>query len=367
MRTIPAAASVRGLQRTLETGLLSRYRGVICDLDGVVYRGSLAVPGAVETLNAVFDASVPVVFATNNASRTPSAVENHLLQLGLETEGWSVATSAQAAATYLAERLRPAMPVLAVGGPGVAHALSEAGLTPVRTNGSPHRAEVAAVVQGAGPDVCLRDLAEAAYLVQGGAIWVATNLDATVPTSRGQSPGNGALVAAVQMTTSAEPHVCGKPAPDLFELARARMGCDRSSTIVVGDRLDTDIVGARNAGLASMLVLGGASSLKDLAFAEEASRPTNFAWDLRGLLEPGLCGLPELDDIVVVTPEGIPVIRHEAPLGQLIQAIVTAAWHARDAARALSADAATWADIEVRLGRLRAREPSVRANSGPSS
>ena len=183
--------------------LLAKYRGVICDLDGVVYRGAQAVPGAIPSLNSMVAGQVPVVFATNNASRTPTAARTHLRELGLTDEGWSVVTSSQAAAAYVAGRLAPGAPVLAVGGPGVADALTEAGLTAVRVAELGSGTSVEAVVQGAGQDVTWRDLAEVAYLAQAGAIWVATNLDATVPTSRGLAPGNGAFVGAVQTTTTA--------------------------------------------------------------------------------------------------------------------------------------------------------------------
>jgi ribonucleotide monophosphatase NagD (HAD superfamily) len=140
--------------------LLAKYRGVICDLDGVVYRGSTAVPGAVPTLNSVLAAGVPVEFATNNASRPPAAVGDHLRQLGLGPNGWSVVTSGQAAASYLSERLPPGTPVLTVGGPGVAEALTEVDLTPLGVTELSSTTAVGAVVQGAGQDVSWRELAE---------------------------------------------------------------------------------------------------------------------------------------------------------------------------------------------------------------
>jgi glycerol-1-phosphatase len=292
---------------------------------------------------------VPVVFATNNASRSPAAARAHLRELGLGDEGWSVVTSSQAAAAYLAERLRPGAPVLAVGGPGVPEALTEAGLTPLRVTELAGQS-VDAVVQGLGQDVTWRDLAEVAYLVQAGAIWVATNLDATVPTSRGVAPGNGAFVGAVQTATPAAPHVTGKPGTALFDLARSRLGCDRSETIMVGDRLDTDIVGARAAGVDSMFVLGGASTLRDLAFAEDDARPTYFGFDLSGLLQPGLCRRPGPDDAVDLSPEGVLSVRRPVARHRLLQAIVSAAWHARDHEQPLVSDPALWAALERRLG-----------------
>jgi glycerol 3-phosphatase-2 len=303
----------------------------------------------VETLNCAVEAEVPIVFATNNASRSPAAVGEHLRELGLGREGWSVATSSQAAAAYLASRLEPGTQVLAVGGPGVALALSEAGLTSVRASELTSTAAVVAVVQGAGQDVTWRDLAEVGYLAQAGAIWVATNLDATVPTSRGQAPGNGAFVAAVRTTTSVSPHVTGKPGAALFDLARSRLGTDQADTIVVGDRLETDIAGANAAGLDSMFVLGGASSLRDLAFAGEASRPSYVAFDLSGLLQPGLCGHCDPEE-VEVSPDGELFARRSGERHRLLQAVVSAAWSARDAGRPLSDDAALWESLERQVG-----------------
>ena len=168
--TLPTATSVR------TDLLIAQYLAVICDLDGVVYRGATPVPGAVETLNRLAADDVAVVFATNNASRSPDAVAEHLRELGVGPLGWSVVTSSQAAAAYLAERLPKRTPVCAVGGPGVAQALTEVGLAPVGVS-ELAGTSVAAVVQGLGIDVTWRELAEVGYLVQGGATWVATNLD----------------------------------------------------------------------------------------------------------------------------------------------------------------------------------------------
>lgn len=209
--------------------LIARYRGVICDLDSVVYWGTAAVPGAVDTLNHVVADGRAVAFATNNASRSPIAVAKHLRELGVGGRGWSVITSSQAAAAYLAERLDPGAPVLAVGGPGVAVALAEAGLAPVRVSELADT-QVEAMVQGLGVDVTWRELAEVGYLAQRGVTWVATNLDLFLPTARGPAPGNGALVAAVRTTTTRTPHVTGKPGAALFELARTRLGTHHART-----------------------------------------------------------------------------------------------------------------------------------------
>ncbi|PXY18848.1 HAD-IIA family hydrolase [Prauserella muralis] len=332
--------------------LIARYRGLICDLDGVVYRGSRAVPHAVETLNQLTADGTPVVFATNNASRPPEQVGDHLRGLGLAPRGWSVVTSSQAAAAHLAERLAPGARVCAVGGPGVALALTEAGLTPVRVaelGGTP----VEAVVQGLGVDVTWTELAAVSRLAESGITWVATNVDVTLPTPDGQAPGNGALVALVQTATSAAPHVVGKPQAALFDLSRSRLGTDQPETLVCGDRLDTDIEGANAAGLDSLFVLTGASRLRDLAFAEPPERPTYLAADLSGLLEPALpLRATSPSHPVDLWTDAVPRMPRAVGNGELLRSVVLTAWAARDAGRAISGDADLWAGIERELGLL---------------
>jgi len=336
-------------ESVLAEPVVKRYRGLICDLDGVVYRGSSPVPGAVECLNALMSDRMGVVFATNNASRSPAAAADHLRELGLRDKGWSVVTSAQAAAAHLADRFAEGTRVLAVGGPGVAQALTEVGLKPVHVSQS-RRGEVAAVVQGAGQDVTWRDLAEVGYLVQQGLPWVATNLDPTIPTSRGLAPGNGALVTAVQTTTTAAPHVTGKPESALFDLARLRLETAPRETLVCGDRLETDIKGANAAGLDSMVVLSGACSLKDLVFAAPHNRPTYVAPDLSGLLEPGIHPVPEAAPEVQVEADGSLSLPPYIAAPAALRAVVSTAWAVLDVRGYLSADADVWLRLAKRLG-----------------
>lgn len=328
--------------RTEREPLVAQYVAVICDLDGVVYRGATPVPGAVETLNRLSAQDIPVVFATNNASRSPDAVVAHLHDLGVGPDGWTVVTSSQAAAAYLAARLPEQTVVLAVGGPGVVQALAEVGLVPVRVS-ELAGATVPAVVQGLGVDVTWTELAEVGYHAEAGATWVVTNLDIMLPTSRGRAPGNGALVAAVQAATTVIPHVAGKPGPELFDLARSTMGTEKADTLVCGDRLDTDIEGANAAGLDSLLVLTGASDLKDLAFAAPSARPTYVATALTGLLEPGVR--------LRATPE-------DGVSGRSLRSVITATWAARDAGQAVSEDTGRWRRLEDQLGLERTRPTS---------
>ena len=261
--------------------LVARYAAVVCDLDGVVYRGGTAVPHAVEVLGAL---DLPVLYATNNASRAPQDVAAHLRDLGLPCAPDSVATSSQAGAWLLHDRLEPGSPVLAVGGAGVATALEEAGLRAVLATAADHP-PVSAVLQGYGPAVTAADLAEAAYAVQGGATWVATNTDGTLPTDRGVAPGNGSLVSAVERAVGAPPElVAGKPMPPLYLLCAQRLDLPVERVLAVGDRLDTDIEGAVAAGMDSLLVLTGVDDLRACLLAPPHQRPTFVAPDLRGLL-----------------------------------------------------------------------------------
>ncbi len=262
--------------------LAERYTGVVCDLDGVVRRGSLAVPYAVEQLTALTSS---VVYATNNASLTPEDVAGQLVGLGLAVGPEQVVTSSQAAAAYMASLFRAGAPVLAVGGPGVAAALAEVGLSPVTT------AEdgVVAVLQGYGPQVTAVDLAEASYAIEGGATWVATNRDATLPTHRGIAPGNGALLGAVATATGRQPSAsAGKPEPPLYDLSVSRLGLPKSDVLAIGDRLDTDILGAMAAGVDSLWVLTGVDDLLTFATAPGRPAPTYAARDLRALARPPL-------------------------------------------------------------------------------
>lgn len=251
---------------------------LVCDLDGVVYRGAHPVPHAVEVLAHL---DLPVIYSTNNASRPPQLVAAHLRELGLPADAARVVTSSMAGAHAIAVRLPPAARVLAVGGPGVDEALRAEGLSVV-SPGEP--GAVKGVLQGYGADVTATDLAEAAYAVQSGAVWVATNTDRTLPTDRGTAPGNGTLVAAVGAACARQPDlVAGKPHAPLYRLCAELTGLGIRDLLAVGDRLDTDIAGAAAVGMASALVLTGVDDLTSLAMAPAGMRPTYLLADLRGL------------------------------------------------------------------------------------
>jgi glycerol 3-phosphatase-2 len=263
--------------------LVDGFDGIVCDLDGVIYRGHDAVPYAVESLSSALSTGVLVVYATNNASRSPADVAAHLAALGLPGPVSRVVTSAQAGARHVAERSPLGSRVLAVGGPGVSLALQEVGLVPVSAPEARSNEPLAAVLQGYGAAVAWTDLAEAAYAVQAGALWVATNDDSTLPTDRGLAPGNGALVGAVRQAVSVDPVVVGKPHTPLYDLSVSVLGTRLDRTLAIGDRLDTDILGATAAGLDSLFVFGGVHGWADVVGAAQPARPRYVATDLRSL------------------------------------------------------------------------------------
>lgn len=262
------------------TALVDAYDAALFDLDGVVYLGPVAVPGAPEGIASLRARSTRIGFVTNNANRPPDVVAEHLRHLDIEAQPRDVVTSAQAAAHLLRVRFGPGAPVLAVGGAGVWAALAEAGLHGVRSVDD----RPLAVMQGWGEGLTWNDLNEAAIAIHRGAHWVATNIDPTRPTDRGLVPGNGAAVAAVQMAVDRPPEVAGKPYRPLLDETVQRLGAQRP--VFVGDRLDTDIAGAVVVGMDSMLVLTGSHTVRDLLGAEAASRPTHLGFDLRALLDP---------------------------------------------------------------------------------
>lgn len=263
----------------------------LLDLDGVVYVGADAVPHAAQALaEARSQFGMRSVFVTNNASRTPATVAEHLQRLGVPAEPIQVVTSAQAGARMLAERLAPGEQVLAIGGPGVAEALRERDLVPVFEVDD----DTAAVMQGYGPEVGWAQLAEGSLAIARDLPWVATNTDRTIPTPRGRVLGNGALVAALQHASGVEPMVAGKPQPPLMRESVQRSGA--SNPLVVGDRLDTDIEGANRSGIPSMLVLTGVCDWQDLLTAPDQLRPGMIGRDLRDLLRPAPSARTELQE-----------------------------------------------------------------------
>lgn len=270
-----------------EGPLCAAYDLAMLDLDGVVYIGRAAVPGVATHLEQARSAGMHVAFITNNASRPPEAVAAHLREIGIDAQVGDVVTSAQAAAHLLAEQFGSGARVFLLGGPGLEAALADEGLVAVTSlDESP-----VAVVSGYGPDVPWRRLMQGAVLIRDGLPWVASNTDLTFPTDYGLGPGHGVQVRMLADFSGVTPVVAGKPARALLDETVRRVGGQRP--LMVGDRLDTDIEGAHNAGVDSLCVLTGVSGLAELVAAPPELRPTYLAPDLAGLHEPH--GVPTLD------------------------------------------------------------------------
>lgn len=304
--------------------LADSYDALLLDLDGTVFAGHRALPHAVDSLART---STARFFVTNNASRRPAEVAAHLTDLGFDATPDLVVTSAQSAARLLSEHLEPGSRALVIGTDGLAQEVREAGIGVTRSADD----RPAAVIQGHSPETGWAQLSEAALAIRSGALWIATNVDATLPSERGLLVGNGSMVAAVRNATGAEPIVAGKPAAPLMADAIARSRARKP--LVVGDRLDTDIEGAHAVGIDSALVLTGVSTVPDLLIAPPEQRPTYVIDDLAGLFDdpervrvgpqPGW-NVEVFDSRVVVTPDD------DAAAVSMVPAVVHAIWAAID-------------------------------------
>ena len=314
-----------------ERPLSAAYDVAVLDLDGVVYVGPDAVPGAPEALNAAQAGGMHLAFVTNNAARPPHEVGEHLRSLGVDAHDEDVVTSAQAAARLLSTQLPQGSKVYVIGGPGLEEALRERDLEPVTAPAD----DVAAVAQGYGPEMPWKRVVQGAILVRAGLPWVASNTDLTIPTASGVGPGNGALVRLVSEYAEREPQVAGKPMRPLFEETLTRVG--GSHPLLVGDRLDTDIEGAVTMGWDSLLVLTGVTGLAELVRATGAQRPTYLGRDLGVLAVPHAA--PEtdgdtatLDGWTAATRDGRLTVTGDGTPDDWWRAVAVAAWQHLDRA-----------------------------------
>ena len=264
----------------MQKTLAEAYDVLLFDLDGVVYIGGKAIHGAPQALAQAKRAGAHVAYVTNNASRTPAAVAELLAGMGAPVTEADVVTSAQAAARLLAGKLPPKSKVLVIGATALRLAIRERGLIPVSSASD----NPAAVVQGYGPGIDYTRLAEGGLAVRAGALFVATNTDSTLPGPRGTQPGNGSLVKVIEHATGVAPLVAGKPEPPLHRESVIRTGAKRP--LVIGDRLDTDIEAAFNAGADSLLVFTGVDNPRTVTLAPKHRRPTYIAENLDALLKP---------------------------------------------------------------------------------
>ncbi|WP_288815993.1 HAD-IIA family hydrolase [uncultured Varibaculum sp.] len=311
---------------------------LLIDLDGVCYAGTRDIPHAAAGLAAARESGVKFQFLTNNASRTPEQVAEKLKGHGIAADPTEVMTAAMDAVEILTQKIEPESKVLVIGTQALIDTVAKAGFEVV----SKASEQPVAVIQGYGPEVGWRQLSEAAYAISAGALFMATNLDATLPTEDGFALGNGSLVAAVEHATGQKPFAGGKPFAGIYRKAAAHAGATKP--LAVGDRLDTDIAGAVAADMLSLHVLTGVSDAKAVALAYPDRRPSYLGLDLTDLMRvhPGPVHQPtgawtSGESAAFMVAEDGRVMRDEEPVdnGQVLsledyRALVAAVWDARD-------------------------------------
>lgn len=311
---------------------------LLIDLDGVCYAGTRDIPNAASGLAAAREAGIKFQFVTNNASRTPQQVAEKLKGHQIAAAAEEVMTAAMDAVEILTQKIEPASKVLVVGTQALRDTVAQAGFEVV----SKASEQPAAVIQGYGAEVGWAELSEAAYAINAGALFMATNLDATLPTEKGFALGNGSLVAAVEHATGQKPFAGGKPFAGIYRKAAAHAGA--SKPLVVGDRLDTDIAGAVAADMLSFHVLTGVSDAKAVALAYPDRRPSYLGLDLTDLtrVHPGPVHQPtgawtSGESAAFMVAEDGRVMREDEPVdnGAVLsledyRALVAAVWDARD-------------------------------------
>ena len=236
---------------------LADLRALIIDMDGVLWRGDTPLPGLIEFFALLRERGLKYVLATNNASKTPEQYVGKLAGMGVAVGRDQILTSSVATALYLKEIAPSGARIYAIGEDGVREALKEAGFR-LSTDGSEY------VVVGMDRGLTWDKLAQATLNIRAGAQFIGTNPDLTLPTERGITHGNGAILAALQAATGITPAIIGKPEPIIYRQAMALLGAGPDQTAAVGDRLETDILGAIHAGISSILVLSGVTSRKEL-------------------------------------------------------------------------------------------------------
>jgi 4-nitrophenyl phosphatase len=251
---------------------LRDVRALIIDMDGVLWRGDDPLPGIRDFFALLRERSITFRMATNNASKSPSQYVDKLASMGVEAQADDILTSAVVTAQYIAA-IAPGASVYAIGD-GLRQAVIEHGLHLSQEGTADF------VVVGWDPELTYEELAEATLLIHAGSRFIGTNPDRTWPSERGLLPGNGATLAFLQAATDVEPFIIGKPERPMFEAALSAMGTDAAHTAMLGDRLETDILGGHEAGLRTILVLSGVSDEAGLA-----ASPVKPDWVFRDVQE----------------------------------------------------------------------------------
>jgi len=262
-----------------DTDKLRSIENLIVDMDGVLYRGDEAIVGAKEFFAFLRERPIGFILATNNSTHTAQQYVDKLARMGVEVALSEILTSSQATAMYLETLAPPGTKVYVVGEEGLETAVRDRGYT-ILGEGAEF------VVVGMDRRLTYEKLKVATLLIRRGAQFIGSNPDKTLPTEEGFIPGAGAMLAALEASTGVTPTIVGKPERTVFELALAKLKSSKEDTAIIGDRLDTDILGGYNAGLTTILVLSGATHRQDVESA--AVKPDLVFRDIRHLHEAWL-------------------------------------------------------------------------------
>ena len=256
---------------------LQRFRAVLFDMDGVLYRGNELLPGVHELLSYYDKHNIAYACVTNNSTLTSEQYEAKLADLGVHIKATHIVTSSVATRHYLAEQVPRDTRMYYIGMKGLQQALFEDGYY-VYTEDHP-----AYVVVGADFELTYAKLRTACLAIRAGAHFIGTNPDTTFPSEAGIIPGAGSILALLRAATDVDPFIIGKPAPTMFQTASTILNTSPSDTLVIGDRLDTDIAGAHAAQMSAVLVLTGVTHEETLS--QSTIQPDEVFADLPVLLE----------------------------------------------------------------------------------
>ncbi|WHY82135.1 TIGR01457 family HAD-type hydrolase [Siminovitchia fortis] len=240
---------------------MKKYEGYLIDLDGTMYRGKESIPEAAQFVARLNKKGIPYLFVTNNSSKTPGQVADHLNHFGIEAKEEDIFTTSMAAADYLYEN-HPDTSVYVIGETGLISALQEKGLN--LTDKDPE-----AVIMGIDRKITYEKLAKACLFVRNGALFFSTNGDTALPTEKGLLPGNGAITSVVSVSTQTEPIFIGKPHSIIMEQALKVLGSPKEKTLMVGDNYDTDILAGINIKMDTLLVHTGVTTKEALEMKEK--------------------------------------------------------------------------------------------------
>lgn len=280
MTTVEATPGEEAANKMDARGRLRAARAFIFDMDGVLYRGSHPLPGVNDLFNALELRERHYILATNNSMASPQQYVEKLADMGVTVPVESISTAGTATRDYLLETLAPNAKIFLIGMPALEEQIFQ-GTSFTRATSIEEAPD--AVVAGLDLHFTYDKLKTAAVSIRNGATFVATNADATLPTETGLVPGAGSIIAAITTASGVQPVVIGKPSPRVLELSVERLGLTPEQGVMIGDRLDTDILAGHRAGLLTVLVLTGVSTREDLASAEVV--PDLIFTDLPALLE----------------------------------------------------------------------------------